>query len=284
MLTKHNATRMHHIQNTNASPFHDGLTTKLPPHFIASSARSSPQARRSSLGTGCRTSLGNASTKELRETFLNAAAWCSPIQLGGCIKPEPCFFDFGGIAQGSAIGSTCMRVLRTPQRSMALPPASSPPCWRAAYRPASLFDRFACSHASTTTIVARHIPPLALAEAVNGGHRVCCQLPVQLESGTRGRIPGGAENLTLSSAFLKIGPLYEDLSLVLIEFQPQKAALQRQYGIMAYVLRQPPDGIGLEWAGFRQLRCAIISTRLLDLAVPCDSCKFRPRNRRMPAH
>ena len=85
------------------------------------------------------------------------------------------------------------------------------------------------------------------------GHRVCCHIPVRVECAFHGQFGAIAENLSLSGVYLRIGKFGPLPSTILIRFETAIAAPRMRRRIVAHVIRQTPEGIGLEWTDFAPL-------------------------------
>ena len=76
-----------------------------------------------------------------------------------------------------------------------------------------------------------------------------CQIQVLVEAVALKRFRTRIEKLSLSGAFLRTEITKEPPVAVFVQFDPDSGARQHRRGL-AYVIRQTPEGVGLEWAQF----------------------------------
>jgi hypothetical protein len=91
------------------------------------------------------------------------------------------------------------------------------------------------------------------------GERKTCQIPVRIEASACGRLGAHIENLSVSGAFLRIQIAETLPPTIFIQFAGKPGGPQRRHRILAFVVRQTVEGIGLEWADFAPL---VIRTHL----------------------
>lgn len=82
------------------------------------------------------------------------------------------------------------------------------------------------------------------------GKRVDYDIGAVIEGAAFGRLQARTKNVSLSGAFLSMSNIGALPAVIFVQLDPWNGSHQRRQRVLAYVVRQTPDGVGLEWAEF----------------------------------
>jgi hypothetical protein len=82
------------------------------------------------------------------------------------------------------------------------------------------------------------------------GHRVDLQIPMLAELGAHSPVRAHTVNVSLSGAFLRTAIVAVRPVPCFVEFELAGIQPNERHRILAHVVRQTQDGVGIEWAEF----------------------------------
>jgi hypothetical protein len=114
------------------------------------------------------------------------------------------------------------------------------------------------------------------------GTRSVLDAAVRLLSGSRNAVSGHITNASLSGAFIRMGARLPVFGYVLVELDGSGSRHRAPPRIPAYVVRQTPDGIAVEWCEFAP---PAITSLLMGLPSPVTGrLEARPCKPVLQAH